>query len=64
MNVSEIPNRLRRAARYLAAQYHCSVSEASEWIHQEARAKKASLGEVAEAFLSGRTVTYHHDAPV
>ncbi len=55
---------LELAAHYLAARRRCSVQEARRWIHQEARAKKATLREVALAVLARRSVRYHHDVPI
>ncbi len=55
---------LELAAHYLAARRRCSVQEARRWIHQEARAKKATLREVALAVLARRNVHYHHDVPI
>jgi hypothetical protein len=64
VDVKEIPDLLKQAADCVAAKYNCSLQGAGERIQQEARAKRASLGEVAAALLAGRTVEYHHDAPV
>jgi AmiR/NasT family two-component response regulator len=54
---------LEQAEAYLAANRHCSVAEAERWIQQEARAKKASLDQVAKAIIAGETVGYHYDMP-
>jgi AmiR/NasT family two-component response regulator len=59
-----VKSMLKTAIQYLAAARHLSPHQAQEWVHQEARAKKACLYEVAEAVLDGSTVRYHHDVPM
>jgi hypothetical protein len=41
-----------------------SLSEAQKWIEREARAKRASLGEVAWSVLSGEATDYHYNVPI
>jgi hypothetical protein len=55
---------LRRAIRYLAARAGCSRRKARRRIHQQARALKANLRDVAEAILADETAEYHYDVPV
>jgi AmiR/NasT family two-component response regulator len=54
---------IEQARAYLAASRHCSWSEAQARIEQEARAKRASLDEVARAILADEQIAYRHDAP-
>jgi hypothetical protein len=64
VDANEIPGLLRQAVARVAAQHNCTLQEADEWIQQEARTKKASLGEVAAAILAGRTADYRYDVPL
>ena len=52
------------AAMYLAHRDRCSQAEAMERIHQEARAKRAELANVARAVLLKETVPYYYDVPI
>jgi AmiR/NasT family two-component response regulator len=62
-NILDTRFTLEQAKAYLTANRHCSVAEAESWIEQEARAKKASLDEVAKAIIAEETVGYHYDIP-
>jgi AmiR/NasT family two-component response regulator len=55
---------IRRAVAYVARRNRCSQAEAMERIHQEARAKRARLADVASAMAHGEAIPYCHDAPV
>ena len=60
----DIRSALNQATQYLAENHGLSLQEAWEWILQEAMAKRAGLAEVAQAIVTGETVTYCHIAPV
>jgi hypothetical protein len=55
---------LGRAIRHLVAREGCSRRKARRRIHQQARALKASLRDVAEAILTDETAEYRYDVPV
>ena len=55
---------LGNATRYLVERHRWSEQEAQEWIQQEARAKKASLRQVARAIIDQKLVRYRYSAPV
>ena len=55
---------LGNATRYLVASHRWSEQEAQEWIQQEARAKKASLRQVARAIIDQKLVRYRYSVPV
>jgi AmiR/NasT family two-component response regulator len=55
---------IRDAAMYLAHRDCCSQAEAIERIHQEARAKRAKLADVAHAVLRKETIPYYYDVPI
>ncbi len=59
----DIRSVLEQATEYLVVHRHCSAEEAEAWIQQEARAKKASLDEVAKAVIAQKAVGYHYDVP-
>lgn len=63
-SIPDIRSVLEQATEYLVANRHCSAAEAEAWIQQEARAKKACLGEVAKAIIAEETVGYHYDIPI
>ena len=55
---------LGNATRYLVERHRWSEQEAQEWIQQEARAKKASLRQVARAIIDQKLVRYRYSVPV
>jgi AmiR/NasT family two-component response regulator len=55
---------LKRAAEYVALCEHCPTQEAQQRIQNEARAKRASLLEVADAVLRQSTVGYRYSVPI
>lgn len=55
---------LHEAVGYLVGLHHCPADEALRRIQQEARAKKASLQQVATAILHRQPVPYRYSAPV
>jgi AmiR/NasT family two-component response regulator len=55
---------LKRAAAHIASRFGYGPSEAWQWIEQEARARRASLPEVASAILQDATVPYRYNVPV
>jgi len=57
-NISDIRSVLEQATEYLVVHRHCSAAEAESWIEQEARAKKASLDEVAKAIIAAAIHTH------
>lgn len=52
------------AVAYLATHRSISPQIALEWIMQEARAKRATLSQVAEAIINEQEVPYRYSAPV
>lgn len=55
---------LKRATAHLTGRFGFTAADAWQWIEQEARARRASLPEVANAILEGVTVPYRYNVPV
>jgi response regulator NasT len=55
---------LKRARAYLSDRFGLAPRDAMQWIEQEARARRASLPEVASAILQEADVPYHHNVPI
>ena len=62
-NILKVRAALRRATEYLAERRNLSLKGARKWIYQEARAKKASLAEVARAVITEQPIHYQHALP-
>lgn len=54
---------IKSAVNYLVVRWQFSPEKAQEWIWQEARAKKVSLDQVAEAVMNGQEVRYRYSVP-
>jgi two-component system, response regulator PdtaR len=55
---------LKRATAHLANRFGFAPADAWKWIEQEARARRASLPDVAIAVLEGTAVPYRYNVPV
>jgi response regulator NasT len=55
---------LKRATAHLADRFGWTAADARQWIEQEARARRASLPDVASAILEGSTVSYRYNVPL
>ncbi|MBN1936673.1 MAG: hypothetical protein JW934_18575 [Anaerolineae bacterium] len=55
---------IQYAINYLTTRDRTSPQKALERIMQEARAKKASLSQVAEAIVNDQEISYRYSAPV
>jgi response regulator NasT len=55
---------LKRATAHLTGRLGFSYADARQWIEQEARARRASLSDVAKAILEGTTVPYRYNVPL
>jgi len=62
--IEYIRSAIQSAVAYLAMRKSLSSPEALEWIMQEARAKRATLSQVAEAIVNDQEVSYRYSAPV
>jgi AmiR/NasT family two-component response regulator len=55
---------LKQATAHLVDRFGFAPSEAWQWIEQEARARRATLPEVAGAILRDGDVPYHYNVPI
>jgi response regulator NasT len=55
---------LKRATAQLTSRFGYTPAGAWQWIEQEARARRASLPDVAAAILEGTTVPYRYNVPL
>ena len=55
---------LKRATAHLTGRLGLAPSDAWQWIEQEARARRASLPEVASAILQDASVPYQYNVPI
>lgn len=55
---------LKRATAHLTGRFGLTPADAWQLIEQEARARRASLPDVASAILDGTTVPYRYNAPL
>ena len=62
-SASEARVMIKSAVNYLVIRWQFSPKKAQEWLWQEARAKKVSLNQVAEAVMNGQEVRYRYSGP-
>ena len=62
-SADDVRTAIQNATEYLVAHRNCSPEKALEWIQQEAMAKKAALGIVAAAIITGESVPYRYSVP-
>jgi AmiR/NasT family two-component response regulator len=55
---------LKRATAHLTDRFGLTPADAWQWIEQEARARRASLPDVASAVLAGETIPYQYNVPL
>lgn len=63
-DILETRTDIERAIDCLTRDRQYTYSEAVEWLHQEARVKRASLAQVARAVVHGKPLDYCYAAPV